>query len=111
MGRIVGHVNDRAKKLIDIFRKFCFIFHKIKAPCNATSNPCQNNGVCINTLISPTYKGCSCLNGFTGATCQIGKFKIPLKLPKFYCSFRPLLIVPKRFMTVSELFRKRFMER
>jgi len=52
-------------------------FYKIKflnvAPCS--SNPCQNGGTCANNNnnTSPYYT-CSCANGFTGHTCQIGKW-------------------------------------
>ena len=43
----------------------------LKGPCS--TNTCQNNGACSNTLSAPYYS-CYCLNGYTGSNCQNSNF-------------------------------------
>ena len=40
---------------------------KKKAPCEP--NPCQNGGVCENTLIGTNYFQCDCVHGYSGIVC------------------------------------------
>ena len=44
---------------------------KATDPCD--SNPCLNQGTCINY---GSYYGCNCRNGYSGLQCQIGDFYI-----------------------------------
>ena len=37
---------------------------------NCSSNPCMNGGTCVDSIAHFT---CTCDEGFTGATCDMGK--------------------------------------
>ncbi|XP_033097528.1 fibropellin-1-like isoform X2 [Anneissia japonica] len=42
--------------------------------CDSNPNPCQNNGVCVNT---GNYYTCQCQSGFMGQTCDQGNTPTP----------------------------------
>ena len=52
-------------------KNICFMFHVAADvdPCTEI-NPCANNGSCSGEEIGFS---CTCLDGFTGETCDVGK--------------------------------------
>ena len=62
---------------MDIAPYFCF--SEIN---ECSSMPCHNDGVCVDG----DYRFyCQCIDGWTGSTCDIGNFRIPL-FSQFYYS-------------------------
>ncbi len=59
---------------------------KIKDACY--SNLCLNGGSCAISSTSPFYT-CTCINGYSGSTCQKSNF---YNFYKFYCSDQKILI-------------------
>ena len=66
-----SHFFDRIFYYLIIIRYFAVLLCPILDTDECLSQPCRNNGTCIDDIAGYT---CNCQQGYSGTTCEISKF-------------------------------------